>query len=336
MNVLAPLENATAVVTGASGFIGSHLVDYLVEGGCTVYALIRKTSDLKWLRQSDRVKLHLADLTQPDLSLPFLDQADYLFHCAGLTKAKTEAEYFKINAEGCTALYENCVSPGKKFKAIVHLSSLAAVGSGEVHKAVDENSPCKPLTFYGKSKLAGEETALKFSSSLPVVIIRPPVVYGPRETDFFTYLKAIQKGWKVKIGHAHRELSLIHVQDLVRAMVEAAVRFPRDENIFFVTDGKAYSWEDVAETAIRILNVRARTLTIPESLVAGVACVSEALAWFGSTAPLIDRQRLIDVCQSSWVASPKRFFDRYNFQPQYDLDKGLRETLAWYQENRWM
>jgi len=336
MNVLAPLENATAVVTGASGFIGSHLVDHLVDRGCTVYALVRKTSDRKWLNPSDRVHIHLADLTQSDLLLPFLDQVDYLFHCAGLTKAKTEAEYFKINAEACTPLYENCASTGKKIKAVVHLSSLAAVGSGEAHKAVDENSPCKPLTFYGKSKLAGEGAALKFSSSLPVVIIRPPVVYGPRETNFFTYLKAIHKGWKVKIGHVRQQFSLIHVQDLVRAMVEAAVRFPRDENILFVTDGKAYSWEDVAESAMQILNVRARSLVIPDSLFAGVAYVSEALAWFGSAAPWIDRQRLIEVRQSSWVASPKKFFDIYNFQPQYDLEKGLRETLLWYQENRWM
>ena len=286
MNEIASLENATAVVTGASGFIGSHLVDYLVERGCTVYALVRHTSDRKWLNPSDRVHIHLADLTQSDLSLPFLSQVDYLFHCAGLTQAKTEAEYFKTNAEACTSLYENCAATGKKVKAVVHLSSLAAVGPGEAHKAVDENSPCQPLTFYGKSKLAGEGVALKFSSSLPVVIIRPPVVYGPRETNFFTYLKAIQKGWKLKMGRARRELSLIYVQDLVRALVEAAVRFPGKENILFVSDGKAYSWEDVAQSAMQILNVRARTLVIPESLFAGVAYVSEALAWVRFRCPI--------------------------------------------------
>ena len=336
MNDIVSLENATAVVTGASGFIGSHLVDYLVERGCTVYALVRHTSDRKWLNLSDRVHIHLADLTQSDLSLPFLSQVDYLFHCAGLTQAKTEAEYFKTNAEACTSLYVNCVATGKKVKAVVHLSSLAAVGPGEAHKAVDEQSPCQPLSFYGKSKLAGEGVALQFSSSLPVVIIRPPVVYGPRETNFFTYLKAIHKGWKITIGHARRELSLIYVQDLVRALVEAAVRFPGEENILFVSDGRTYSWEDVAQTAMQILDVRPRNLFIPESWCAGVAYLSEALAWFSSAAPLIDRQKLIEMRQKSWVVSPKKFFDRYNFEPHYDLEKGLRETLGWYQENRWM
>ena len=336
MNELASLENATAVVTGASGFIGSHLVDYLVERGCTVYALVRHTSDRQWLNPSDRVHIHLADLTQSDLSLPFLSQVDYLFHCAGLTQAKTEAEYFKANAEACSSLYVKCAATGKRVKAVVHLSSLAAVGPGEVYNAVDENSPCQPLTFYGKSKLAGEGVALKFSSSLPMVIIRPPVVYGPRETNFFIYLKAIQKGWKLKMGHVRRELSLIYVQDLVRALVEVAVRFPQEENTLFISDGKVYSWEDVAQSAMQILNVRARTLVIPESLFAGVAYVSEALAWFSSAAPLIDRQKLIELRQRSWLASPKKFFDRYNFQPHYDLEKGLRETLGWYQQNRWM
>lgn len=336
MNAHAPLENATAVVTGASGFIGSHLVDYLVERGCTVDALIRKTSDRQWLNPSDRVRLHLADLTDPDLSFPFLEQADYLFHCAGLTQAKTEAEYFRINAEACVPLYENCAAAGKKLKAVVHLSSLAAVGPGELGRAVDENSPCRPLTFYGKSKRAGEEAALKFSASLPLVLLRPPVVYGPRETWFFTYLKILQNGWMLKVGPARRELSLIHVQDLVRAMVQAAVRFPGNGEIFFVTDGKAYSWEDVAAVATQVLEVRARTLVVPESLFAAAAWIAEALARFGSAAPWIDRQRLIDVRQSYWVASPRKFFERYDFQPQYGLEKGLRETLAWYQENRWM
>ncbi|MCH8816642.1 MAG: NAD(P)-dependent oxidoreductase, partial [Chloroflexi bacterium] len=326
MNALAVLENATAVVTGASGFIGSHLVDYLVDRGCRVHALVRKTSDRRWLNESVHVTLHIADLTQPGLDLPFLGQADYVFHCAGLTRAKTQEQYFKINTHACRPLYERCAANGNQIKGVVHLSSLAAAGPGEGQNAVDEKSPCRPLTHYGKSKLAGEEIALKFSSSLPMVIIRPPVVYGPRETNFFTYLKAIHSGWDIRIGNARKELSLIYVHDLVRAMVESAVHFSRNENIFFVTDGNAYSWEDVAETAMQILDIRARKLVIPETVIGLIAYVAEALAWLGPAPALIDRQRVIDIRQTAWVASPKKFFDAYNFQPQYGLEKGLRET----------
>ncbi|KMP11915.1 hypothetical protein UR09_02295 [Candidatus Nitromaritima sp. SCGC AAA799-A02] len=336
MNALASLEHSTALVTGASGFIGSHLVDYLVSHGCAVHALVRETSDLKWLNPSNQVQIHKADLARSGLSLPCLEEADFLFHCAGLTRAKSEDEYFRSNARACESLYEYCAANGKRIKAIVHLSSLAAAGPGEPGKAVEENSPNRPMTWYGESKLAGEEIALKFASSQPIAVIRPPVVYGPRESNFFTYLKAIHKGWNVKIGRARKELSLIYIDDLVRAMVETAIDIPQNDNVFFVTDGNAYSWDNVAETAMRILGVRATTLVIPESVFSLIANVAEALAWFGTAPALIDRQRVIDVRQTSWVASPEKFFDCYNFQPEYNLEKGLRQTLEWCRDNNWL
>lgn len=335
MSGISSLENATAIVTGASGFIGSHLVDYLVEQGCVVHALIRKTSDHKWLNKSDQVKLHIADLEQ-EQPLPCLEQADYLFHCAGLTKAKTREKYFRGNADACETLYKSCAATGNSLKAIVHLSSLAAAGPGEPGTAVNEKSPCKPITYYGESKLKGEEIAMEYAASLPIVVIRPPVVYGPRESNFFVYLKTLNKGWNLKIGTARRELSLIYVTDLVKAMVQAAVCFPKDERIYFVTDGNSYTWDRVADSAMRILDVSAKTLVIPEVILSLAAKFSEALAWFGSNPALLDRQRVIDIRQTSWVASPESFFKSHGFQPEYDLDKGLRKTLEWCQANNWM
>ena len=187
MNGTSSLENSTVVVTGASGFIGSHLVDYLVQQGCFVHALIRKTSDHKWLKVSDQVKYHIADLEKEQpLPLPFLKQADYLFHCAGLTKAKTRKRYFRSNVYACESLYERCAAVGANLKAIVHLSSLAAAGPSNQGVASQEKFSCRPITYYGESKLMGEEIAMKYTPSLPIVVIRPPVVYGPRELNFLT------------------------------------------------------------------------------------------------------------------------------------------------------
>ena len=336
MNELAPLENSNAVVTGANGFIGSHLVDVLSEHGCRVHALVRKTSNLRFLQKSSKVLLHTIDLTRPDSLAPSLEQADFVFHCAGLTKAKTREEYFKINADACLPFYESCASMGKKIKAVVHLSSLASVGPKGDQGVINETSPCRPLTFYGKSKLAGEEAALKFSSSLPMIVLRPPVVYGPRESNFFTYLRAVQKGWNIKIGTVHRELSLIHAWDLVRAMVKAALHLPPKENVFFVTDGNTYSWDDVVDTLIKILGVQARTIVIPEKVLGTIASLSEFLAWFGISPALFDRQRVIDVRQSSWTASSQKFFDTFGFRPLFGLERGLRDTLDWYKKNNWL
>ncbi len=336
MNESASIKNSTAVVTGANGFIGSHLVDHLVGLGCRVNALVRKTSDLKWLRPSPQVRLHTADLTQPSSLNDCLREAEYVFHCAGLTRAKTRGEFFKVNADACEPFYKACADHGKRIKAVVHLSSLAAVGPGTYEKPIDETSPCRPLTHYGKSKLAGEEIARSYSSSLPIIIIRPPVVYGPREKNFFDYLKTVGKGWDVRIGKARKELSLIYCLDLARAMAESALRPDREDNIYFVTDGDIHSWEDVAGTVAKILNVRPRTIIIPEKFLFFTACLMEGLAWLSPKPALIDRQRTLDICQSSWTASPKKFFNDYNFKPQYDLQRGLSETLAWSREQGWL
>ncbi|MFQ5671589.1 MAG: NAD-dependent epimerase/dehydratase family protein [Nitrospinales bacterium] len=335
MNEPAKIDPATVLVTGASGFIGSHLVDYLLSLGCTVHCLVRKTSDLRWL-DSSRVHLHTADLTRLERLGDGLEDAEYLFHCAGLTQARTRQEYFRINADLCSPFYSNCVARGKRLKAVVHLSSLAAVGPAEPDRPVNEETPCRPLTFYGQSKLAGEEIARQFSSSLPIVILRPPVVYGPRENNFFVYLRTVSRGWNIKIGRTRRDLSLIYVADLVRAMVMAAAAPRQEENIFFVTDGNTYSWEDVAQAAMRALGVKARSLRVPEGALMPLALLCETLARFGTKPALLDRQRLIDICQSSWTASCEKFMDQYEFQPRYDLNAGLAKTLDWYKNHRWL
>jgi len=335
MNAVSSLENTTAVVTGASGFIGSHLVDYLVGQGCIVHALIRKTSDRRWLNESDQVKIHFADLEQ-EQPLPFLGKADFLFHCAGITRARTREGYFRGNAHICEVLYKSCTTIGNSFKAIIHLSSLAAAGPSEPGGAALEKFTCKPITYYGESKLKGEEIALKHAASLPIVVIRPPVVYGPRESNFFVYLKTLSKGWNLKIGKSRKELSLVYVTDLVRAMVQAALYFPENKKIYYVTDGNTYSWDDVADSATRILNVSARALIIPEAVLGLIANFAEGFSWLGSKPSLIDRQRMIDIRQTSWVASPESFYNSHGFQSEYDLDRGLYETIEWCKANDWL
>lgn len=335
MNGPDAIRNSTALVTGASGFIGSHLVDYLLDQGCAVHCLARQTSNLRWLK-NPAVQLHTVDLTGPFDLGDRLKDVDYVFHCAGLTKAKSRLEYFRINTDACARLYRQCLDSGKRLKAIVHLSSLASVGPSLPGQPINEATPCRPLTYYGKSKLAGEENARGYFKDLPIVILRPPVVYGPREEDFFIYLKTLQKGWVFKVGHERRFLSLIYIKDLIRAMMRAAARVDENKRVFFITDGAEYSWEEVAETAGHLLGVQSKDFILPESLLKPAALLSEAFSWLRSSAPLLDRQRVIDLTQSSWTASSQNFFDHYQFLPKYNLEEGLSETLNWYQTNGWL
>lgn len=335
MSETAIIDNSTALVTGATGFIGSHLANHLLKRGCKVHCTVRNTSRLQWLDAS-RVQLHTTDLARSPSLKEALENTEYVFHCAGITKARSPEDFFLANAEACNQLYQACAEYGKNIKAIVHISSLAVTGPAINHHPVDEKSECRPLTYYGKSKLAGEQIALKFSSSLPIIILRPPVVYGPRETDFFTYLKTINKGWNPVVGKVRRTLSLIYVHDLVEAMIRSASRPTGKDNIFFVTDGNVYDWDDIAKASMQLLGVNARRIVVPEFLMYPFACLMEAVSCFGSGPALLDRQKVMEVCQESWTASSQKFFTAHDFQPQYDLKKGLEETINWYKENRWL
>ena len=335
MNTTSSIDGSTVLVTGATGFIGSHLVDALLARNCRVHCLVRETSNLQWLDPS-RLTLHTGDLHQPETYRDCLPEVDYVFHCAGVTLAANRKEYLHHNARACIPLFQSCVEQGKRIKGVVHVSSLAAVGPTPPEKKVDEQTPCHPLTFYGKSKLAGEEIALGYASDLPLVVLRPPVVYGEREVNFFTYLKAIQWRTALKVGFDTKTLSLIYVGDLVDAMIRAIENPNPERPVFFITDGNIYSWDDVAQAAMQALGVKAHTLVIPTSIMGFAAMISEFLAKMTHRTPLLDRQRMIDIRQISWTASPEEFFNHYGFQPQFDLIRGLKQTCAWYKQQGWL
>jgi len=329
MNHNFTLDHSTVLVTGASGFIGSHVVDALLKRHCTVHCLVRRTSDLRWLDRT-KVHLHYGNIEKPFSLKKCLEETDYVFHCAGLTRAKTKREFFRVNATACKILYEACLEYGNYLKRIIHISSLASVGPARPDQPIDENTPCNPLTYYGKSKLAGEEIARQFSSSLPLIILRPPIVYGPREVNFFAFIDGIAKGWNLQVGHNSRVLSLIYIADLVQAMLGAAVRSSSGNDVYFITDGNYYHWGDVVETASKVLKVRPRAIRIPDRLLAFVGLLLEFISIYQKNPPLLDSQRIIDIRQSTWTASSRKFFEKFEFQPQYDLQKGLEETVEWH------
>jgi len=335
MNDNLTIDGATVLVTGGTGFIGHHLVEALVGRGARVHCLVRASSDTRGLERAG-VHLHQVDLAESGPPKEALGEAEHVFHLAGLTKAKSRSAYFLANARASENLYRACQLHGGKLKSVIHLSSLASAGPTANSAPLTEAAVCRPITHYGKSKLAGEKIAALYAKSLPICILRPPVVYGPREQNFFTFLKAIKKGFSIQVGRRTRTLSLIHVEDLVRAMLAAAQNPPEPGAVFFVTDGAVYSWNEVAAAAMQHLNVRCRSVTLPEGALAFAGLVMETLGRLGKDAPLFDRQRVKDIRQSAWTASPEKFFSHYRFQPKFNMHDGLGQTLGWYRENRWL
>ncbi len=337
MNDLSEINGTRVLVTGATGFIGSHLVDTLLERECEVHCLVRASSDLQWLPR-DRITCHVTNLLDPELPETCLSGLDHVFHCAGLTVGRSRKDYFQVNAEACRNLYETLVPHADGLRSVVHLSSLAAIGpSPGAASPVDETSPCQPVTHYGHSKLAGEKIALEYVGRLPIMVLRPPMVYGARERNFFTYLEKLKQGWCIQVGRNPRHLSIVHVQDLVRAMLTIANSSQREETpVYLVTDGEIYDWEDVSRVAASLLKKRVRPLVLSESLIRFAATVAEMKSTWTGKAVLLDRQRFIDIRQKAWTASSEKFFRTFQFEPEYKLEKGLEVTLDWYRKHGWL
>lgn len=324
-----------ALVTGATGFIGSHLVESLLAKGYEVICTVRTTSDLTWLKDL-KITLVEGDITDRDSLIAPVKAADYIFHVGGITKAKKEAAYYKINADGSRILFEVCLEHNPGIKKIVHVSSLAAGGSTPIGRPRVETDPDAPLTYYGKSKLEGEKYALQYNKHLPITIIRPPAVYGPREKDIFFYFQLIHAHVMPVLGLNKKYLSLVYVKDLVNAIVLAAESQKSNGQMYYVDDGQIYSWQDLSKGIQKALGNWALPIPIPEYLITAAAYVSEALAYLSSKPALLNKQKIIELKQKSWATSSDKIRKELGFTSQYDLEKGCSEAVDWYRKNNWL
>ncbi len=324
-----------ALVTGATGFIGSHLVEALLADGHQVRILSRQTSDLIWIRDLD-VERVTGDL-QEEVSLEKAVQGmEWVFHLAGLTKARRLHSYMKANTLGTFNLLRACTATEKPPQRVVLLSSLAAWGPSSPSCPRGEAEPCSPVSHYGLSKARAEEVACSFASRLPLVILRPTAVYGPRDKDVLAFFRMVKKGWFLRLGTQERYICMIHVKDLVRAILLAAKAPVQSGSVYPVSDGEVHTWSEVAQMLARIMGVRVRSLSLPLALAWSAALVSEAVSWVTGLPPLYNREKLKEMIQPGWTCSIEKSKTDLGFEPAICLEKGLMETYLWYQRMGWI
>jgi nucleoside-diphosphate-sugar epimerase len=324
-----------ALVTGANGFVGSHLVEGLLSKGYQVICLVRKTSNLRWLSGLE-VEYVYADIKEKDSLRDVVKDVDLVFHVAGLTKAKTEEEYFKANYEGTKNLLEACVKDNPQVKRFVYISSQAAVGPGKDEKPLDETAPCNPITDYGKSKLEGERIVLEFSSKLPVTVIRPPAVYGPRDPDILSFFKVANKGFKTLFGKEESYLSLCYIEDLIDGIILAAESPKGIGQIYFVADDRIYSWREAFGIIAKVLNKRTITLRIPNIFLFTMAFIAENIFRLLGKPTVINIQKVREITQKYWVCDVSKAKKELGFSPKYKLEEGAKKTVRWYKERGWL
>ncbi|WP_407425870.1 NAD-dependent epimerase/dehydratase family protein [Arcticibacter sp.] len=326
------------LITGASGFVGSHLVEAAVKEGFDVFAAIRSSSNIKHLESLPVTWVTLSMSDVKKLTDELAEQRyDFIIHCAGSTKAKTEGDYNYVNAELSRNLATAALDSGIALKKFVFVSSLAALGPiayAEPH-SISADHPAAPVTGYGKSKLLAEHYLRKIEG-LPLVIVRPTAVYGPREKDIFIILKTINSGLEPYIGRKPQKLSFIYVKDLVKVLLSVL----RDEvapgREYNASDGQVYSKYELAEIMKGITRRRTYKFHIPIPLVSVIASLLELVYSFRTDSPALNKEKINELNAENWACSIKELEQDLGFIADYPLARGLAETINWYKENKWL
>lgn len=324
-----------ALVTGGTGFIGSHLVELLAGKGYSVRCLIRRSSDTRWLKDA-QVEYVYGDLfDEPALERAVAD-VDYLYHSAGLTKAKKKEEYFRANGNGTKNILEAALRHAPRLKRFVHVSSQAAVGPSPTKDPINEDVLPHPLTTYGRSKRQSEDECARFMDRLPITIVRPPAVYGPRDKDIFEFFNTMNRGIQPMIGFGDKYVSLVHVADLVRGFVLAGESEKAAGQTYFISSKNVYGWKDLGDITRKVLNKSPLRIRLPEVAVHTVAAFAEFFALFSSKPALINFEKARDMVQNFWTCDSSKAKRDFGFEEKIGIEEGIRNTVEWYRRQGWM
>ncbi len=315
------------LVTGATGFIGGHLVETLCASGERVRCLLRRPARTALPSAAEVV---LADLSSPRSLPQALEGVDAVIHLAGTTKALAPAEYYTGNAAASENLARAAAGRPLRF---VHVSSLAAIGPSPDGAPLREDAGPNPVTHYGISKLQGEQAVL---AAIPdAVIVRPPVVYGPRDTDVFQLLQSVCRGLVVEIAGGPRWFSAIYVHDLVRGLITCA-RHPQARGAYFLSHPKALTWSEFGAAAAAIVGRRPRTVTVPVPLAFATGLAAECWSRMRRRPGIVSRDKIREALFPHWTCDPSRAAADLGFAAATSIGDGLAHTLSWYKEAGWL
>jgi nucleoside-diphosphate-sugar epimerase len=323
------------LITGASGFIGSFLVEEALNHGFEVYAGIRASSSLQYLQDS-RIKfltINFANKEQLKQNLLKAGKFDYIIHNAGVTKTCKKENFDLVNLRFTQnfieALYETNTIPHK----FIQISSLAAYGPGDEKtlKPINLTDTPRPVSYYGKSKLKTERY-IKSLKDFPYLIFRPTGVYGPREKDYYVMYKSIKQGIETYINTSDQHISFIYIKDLSRLIIDSLSSNISGKS-YFVSDLNEYTAYEFSWLIKMKLNKKTIALTFPGFLVRMLAFINEKISclFLGKT-PTLNTEKYKEISKRNWLCDSSDLVKDFNFKPEYDLSKGLDETIKWYKK----
>lgn len=313
------------LVTGANGFLGSHLVEALLQKGYQVRALVRKSADLQWIRELP-IEIHYGTISDYNSLAGTIDNIDHVIHVAGATKGRTYQDYALVNVLGTENLIKKCLKDAHGPKRFIFFSTLAVTGGSDTQNLIHENIQCSPVSYYGKSKLAAEAVVLQNQTKLPCLILRLSAIYGPRDFETLAYFKLLKKGIRPVWSGT---VSSCYVKDAVNATILCLEKDITSGTIYNISDGRCYTIDDVAKTAEQIMRKKTIRIKFSLSLLSLFAKFNHLLSR-GNT--VFGPDKIKELTQSCWVCDTSKTQKELGYIPQYTLEQGLQETITWYQK----
>ena len=325
------------LLTGASGFLGSHIAEQLDQQGADVRALVRPTSDTRFLEGLEHVTLLSGAMSDKASLLAATEGVDGIIHAAGLVKAREPDDFHRTNAQGTANLLRAARQNASGIERFVLVSSLAVMGPSKDGRPVPSSAAPNPVTHYGRSKLAAEEAALSEAQSLPITIIRPPMIYGPRDREILPFFKSVRLGVLPLTGSQGSLLSAIFAADCAAACIKALAADVPSGSTFFVEDGRL---ETLGELIAHIENALDRRawlrIRVPRFLMYGAALGSEVYGRVMGRAVMLTRDKLNELLAPHWVCDSTEAQAALGWRPRISFDEGTRITGAWYRREGWL
>jgi nucleoside-diphosphate-sugar epimerase len=324
------------LLTGANGFVGSHILDRLRAQGVAVALLLRATSNTRFIEAHlPRVQVHYGSLSDRDSIRRAARDATHVIHCAGKTKVLCPGELTEANRLGTRNLVEGACAPGTGVRRLLHVSSLAASHPATPDAPAREDDPQAPISLYGRSKLEGE-IEVREHCACEFTILRPPAVYGPRDADFLTAFRAVRHHVIPLVRGGRQPLSLIYAEDLAEAAVQCLTSPAAAGRTYNVASPEVATAGEVLRQAARALHAWAVPAPVPVPLLRLLATVQEGLSRLSGRANILNRDKVRELSAPGWVCDTSRLRNEVGFVARTPLAEGLAVTMDWYRTAGWL
>jgi nucleoside-diphosphate-sugar epimerase len=323
------------LLTGASGFVGSHILDSLRERDFETAILLRSTSPTRFIEQHrSKTEVRLGSISDPDSLRQATKDITHVIHCAGCTRVLNISEFYQVNHQGTLNLVEAVNVQSPAIQRFLHISSLAVSGPAIPENPAREDQPLRPVSEYGKSKLAAE-TAVRERCRVPFTILRPPVVYGPRDTACLSIFKAVKNHLLPRLSK-DQALSLVYVKDLAQAVVSCLVSPVTAGQTYFVASPEIVTGRSMAEEVA--VQLARWTIPFPINTTAlwAMCLLQEALSKLTRRATLLNLQKYAELSAPGWVCSPAKLLRETGVSCDTALKQGVAQTLQWYTREHWL